>query len=96
MTPSQVALNQRRLSKAYGKSDLTFDWDAGLSQPVLCSFNDHEDGPELVSAVVGGIDLYPMLSDKQVAHIESIAYSHLERQAEQINAERRAAQKEFA
>jgi len=78
-------------------SDLTYDWDAGLSEPVHCAFNDHEEGPELLTAIVGGIDLYPMLTERQVAHIESIAYSHLERQAAQINGERRyEARKEYA
>ena len=71
-------------------SDLTYPWNAGLSEPVICTFNDNEEGPELLTAIVGGIDLYPMLTERQVAHIESIAYSHLERQAAQINGERRA------
>ena len=72
-------------------SALTYDWDAGLSAPVHCIFHDHEDGSELVSAVVGGVDIYDLLGDQRIRHIEAIAYSHLERQAAQINAERRIA-----
>lgn len=71
---------------AYG---LTYQFDAGLSEPIHCTFTDTEDGPCLEAAFVGGVDVMPLFDSKRIAHIEAIAYSHLERQAEQINAERR-------
>lgn len=75
--------------------ELTYQWDAGLPAPILCTFEETEDGPRLVGAFVGAIDIYldgfgNVLSQEQVRHIESIAYTPLMRQAEQINAERRA------
>lgn len=86
--PAQVALNQRRLSNAYG---LTYAYDMGLSEPIDCHFSDTADGPMLEHAFVGGVDIKSVLEliPKRIAHIEAIAYSHLERQAKQINAERR-------
>lgn len=95
-SPAQVALNQRRLAAAYG---LTYPYDMGLSEPIDCHFSDTQDGPMLEAAFVGGVDIKSVLEliPKRIAHIEAIAYSHLERQAEQINAERRYdVQKEFA
>lgn len=76
-------------------SALTFDWDAGLTHPVHCTFEDTEDGPMLTGATIGGVDIYdggysPLMPKDLVGRIEDAAYSHLERQAAQINAERRA------
>jgi hypothetical protein len=78
---------------------LTYPYDMGLSEPIDCHFSDTQDGPMLERAFVGGVDIKSVLEliPKRVAHIEAIAYSHLERQAEQINAERRAERiKEYA
>lgn len=83
-------------------SELTYDFDAGLSEPVHCTFIDTADGPCLEAAFVGGVDIYnegksALIDSDMVKRIESIAYSPLERQAEQINAERRAERmKEYA
>jgi hypothetical protein len=76
---------------AYG---LTYQFDAGLAEPVHCTFTDTEDGPALEAAFVGGKDIYnegksALITEAMVKRIESAAFSHLERQAEQINAERR-------
>lgn len=76
-------------------NELTYDWDAGLTHPVHCTFEDTEDGPRLIDASIGGVDIYdggcsPLMPAALVSRIEDAAYSHLERQAEQINAERRA------
>lgn len=72
-------------------SALTYLYDMGLSEPVDCHFSDTEDGPALAAAYVGGVDIKPALEliPGRVPLIESIAYSHLERQAVQINGERR-------
>lgn len=78
MTPEKVALNQRRLSSVYG---LTYCWDAGLSEQVECVFDPTDDGPRLDRAIVGGVDIYPLLSSKQVEHIEWLAQTHFERRA---------------
>lgn len=78
MTPAQVALNQRRLESLYG---LTYLWYADLSEPVECSFDPTDDGPRLDRAIVGGVDIYPLLSSKQIEHIEWLAYRHFERRA---------------
>lgn len=78
MTPAQVALNQRRPSSVYG---LTYCWDAGLSEQVECVFDPTDDGPRLDRAIVGGVDIYPLLSPKQIDHIEWLAQTHFERRA---------------
>lgn len=76
-------------------STLTFDFDAGLTHPVHCTFEDTEDGPMLTAAFIGGVDIYEggysaLIPKALASRIEDAAYSHLERQAAQINAERRA------
>ena len=78
MTPAQVALNQRRPSSVYG---LTYSWDAGLSEQVECVFDPTDDGPRLDRAIVGGVDIYPLLSSKQIEHIEWLAFRHFGRRA---------------
>lgn len=77
---------------------LTYSYDLGLSEPIDCRFSDTEDGPMLEAAFVGGVDIKSVLEliPKRVEHIEAIAYSHLERQAEQANAELRIAAMEHA
>ena len=61
-------------------SALTYDWNAGLSEDVECVFDSTDDGVCLDAAYVAGVNVYDLLSPKQIEHIEWLAECHFQRQ----------------
>jgi len=59
-----------------------------MAAPIECHFNHHDDGLELVKALVGGHDIFPVLAKNVIGSIEWKAAIHFEKLRDELRAER--------
>jgi hypothetical protein len=84
-------------------SQIRYDWNADLTVDVVCvlDYEPEERGTRdepgcladatLVSAFVRDVDIYALLTSKQIASVEGLAIDAMEARIREVRSERRAA-----
>lgn len=93
-------LNQGKQEPKLAEGQIRYDWNADLSVDVVCvlDYEPEERGTRdepgcladatLASAFVRDVDIYPLLTSKQIASIEGLAIDAMEARIREARDER--------